>query len=76
MLRCCQIARVVTTDGAVRGNMTETFTVREFNFLVGTNRATFPDFHLGGRKRDASGTAELLQIHQKPEGLRTKLTVR
>lgn len=75
MLSCCQITRVVTTDGAVGDNVTETFTVLEFNFLVGTNTATFRDFRLSERKRDASGAKKLLQVHQKTEGLRTKLTL-
>lgn len=63
----------MTTDGAVRDNMTETFTVLEFHFLVGTNAATFRDFHHSERKRDAFGTTKLLQIYQKPQGLRAKL---
>lgn len=49
--------------------MTETFTVLEFNLLVGTNRATYGEFHFAERKTDA-----FLQIQQNPQGPGKELT--
>lgn len=48
--------------------MTETFTVLQFNLLVGTNRATYGEFHFAERKTDA-----FLQIQQNPQGPRKRI---
>lgn len=50
--------------------MTETFTGLGFNLLVGTNRATYGEFHFAERKTDA-----FHQIQQNLQGLRKELTL-